>query len=310
MTQLPRASPVWANAVTARSAHDSRVPVTPRSLVLVVVVSALSVPAVTRAQQAPPPRVRREIPGFDFRKDGVWRRQARAVRAQRARLLSRRNFGALNAPMAAAAAPLGSAPAVSGVLRVPAVLFKFKDTPASQLRTTVAYNQVLFGVAPVGAAAGRPYTYRTFYEQMSNDLLSVQGQTFGYAALDSNEVTYTGVAGTCSGNPYRNTNCNGLFSPQAVARMQGGLREALRKVDSQVDWTQYDFDGDGFVDLVAFIHPPIDGACGGASNNHLWSHRFVLTGGSYATHSRDALGRRIVVADFTLQSGLGGAAGG
>src|SRR2546427_8604329 len=63
---------------------------------MVAVLSALSVPAVSRAQQAPPLRVRREIPGFDFRKDGVWRRQARAVRAARARLLSRRNFGALN----------------------------------------------------------------------------------------------------------------------------------------------------------------------------------------------------------------------
>src|SRR5882762_813300 len=229
---------------------------------MLAVVCALNVPAMVRAQQAPPPRVRREIPGFDFRKDGVWRRQARAVRALRARLLSRRSFSALNAPMAAAGAPLASGAAVSGVVRVPAILFKFKDTPASELRTTVAYNQVLFGVAPVGAAAGRPYTYRTFYEQMSNGLLSVQGASYGYAALDSNKVTYTGVAGTCSGNPYRNTNCNGLFSPQAVARMQGGLREALRKLDNQVDWTQYDSDGDGRVDLVAFIHPPVDGACG------------------------------------------------
>ncbi|PYP46915.1 MAG: hypothetical protein DMD42_03520, partial [Gemmatimonadetes bacterium] len=153
------------------------------------------------------------------------------------------------------------------------------------------------------------YTYRTFYEQMSNGLLSVQGATYGYAALDSNEVTYTGVAGTCTGNPYGNTNCNGLFSDQAVGRMQGGLREALRKLDNQVDWTQYDFDGDSVVDLVVFIQPAMDGACGGTTNNHLWSHRFVLTGGSYATHSRDALGRRIVVADYTLQSGLGGADG-
>src|SRR2546427_12770097 len=121
MTQLPRASPVWANAVTARSAHDSRVPVTPRSLVLVVVVSALSVPAVTRAQQAPPPRVRREIPGFDFRKDGVWRRHARAVPAQRARPLSRGNFGALNAPRAASGAPLGPRPSVPAPRPAPAL---------------------------------------------------------------------------------------------------------------------------------------------------------------------------------------------
>jgi len=283
--------------------------VTSRSLVLLAVASALTVPWVSRAQQAPPPRVRREIRGFDFRKDGVWRRQARAVRALRARLLSRRNFGALNAPMAAAGAALASGAAVSGVLRVPALLFKFKDTPAAQLRTAGQYNDVLFAASPTGASAGRPYTYRSYYEQMSNGLFSVQGKSYGYAALDSNEVTYTGVAGTCTGNPYNNTNCNGLFSDQAVARMQGGLREALRKVDSQVDWTQYDFDGDSVVDLVVFIQPAMDGACGGTTNNHLWSHRFVLTGGSYATHSRDALGRRIVVADYTLQSGLGGADG-
>src|SRR5437879_13259960 len=84
-------------------------------------------PGATGAQQAPPPRMRREIKGLDFRKDGVWRRQARAVRALRARLLSRGSFGALNAPMAAVGAPLASATSVSGVLRIPAVLMKFKD---------------------------------------------------------------------------------------------------------------------------------------------------------------------------------------
>ena len=279
---------------------------TPRSLVLLAVVAALSLPAVTGAQQAPPPRIRREIGGFDFRKDGVWRRQARAVRAVRARLLSRRNFGALNAPMAAAGAPLASGAAVSGVLQVPAILFKFKDTPAAELRTTTQYNQVLFAASPTGASAGRPYTYRSYYEQLSNGLFSVQGQAYGYAALDSNEVTYTGVAGTCTGNPFINTNCNGLFSSDAVARMQSALREALRKIDNQVDWTPYDFDGDSYVDLVAFIHPPIDGACGGATNNHLWSHRYALTGTPYVTHSRNAQGVSIKVADYILESGVGG----
>src|SRR3989475_7773989 len=137
-----------------------------RSLVVPVLMSLVA--ASAWAQQAAPPRVRREIPGFDFRKDGVWRRQARAVRAQRARLLSRGNFGALNAPRAAVGAPLGSGPAVSGVLRVPAVLFRFKGTPASQLPTTVAYNQGLFGVAPGGAAAGRPYPRPALYPDMAD----------------------------------------------------------------------------------------------------------------------------------------------
>ena len=283
---------------------------TPRSLVLVAVVCALSVPGATRAQQASPPRARREIPGFDFRKDGVWRRQARAVRALRARLLSRRSFGALNAPMAAVGAPLASATAVSGVLRVPAVLMKFKDTPATQLRTASQYDQVLFAASPTGASAGRPYTYRSFYEQMSNGLLSVQGQSYGYAALDSNEVTYTGVPGTCSGSPAGTTNCNGYYG-QAFFRMQAGLREALRKLDNQVDWTQYDSDGDGYVDLVVFIHPAIGGECGGPTNNHLWAHHSYLKNAlnivvPYTTHSVNSRGVPIKVADYILESGVGG----
>src|SRR5207247_5817822 len=130
------------------------------------------------------------------------------------------------------------ATAVSGVLRVPAVLMKFKDTPATPLRTASQYDQVLFAASPTGASAGRPYTYRSFYEQMSNGLLSVQGQTYGYAALDSNEVTYTGTAGTWSGNPFGNSNCNGLFSDTAIFRMQARLREALRKHGYTVGRTQ------------------------------------------------------------------------
>ena len=289
----------------------------PRRLVLsLLATSFLPATAVTgQAQQGLPP-VRHEIRGFDFRKDGVWRRDARAVRAQRRRLLSGRNFGALNAPMAigggaalAGGTPLRSNAAVSGVLRVPAILFKFKDTPAAQIRSTSQYDQVLFAATPTGASAGRPYTYRSFYEQMSNGLLSVQGQTYGYAALDSNEVTYSGTAGTCSGNPYGNANCNGLFSSDAIARMQAGLREALRKLDNQVDWTQYDFNGDGYVDLVAFIQPAIDGACGGATNNHLWAHRFFLTGGPYSTHSMTIVNGQsvhVLVSDYILESGVGG----
>ena len=287
-------------------------------LVAVLVLVCLAAPGRAPAQQGPP-RVRREIPGFDFRKDGVWRRQARAVRALRHRMLARRNFPALNAPMAggggtplSAGAPLAANAAVSGIVKIPAILFRFKDTPAAEIRTTTQFNQVLFAPAPTGASAGRPYTYRSFYEQMSNGLLSIQGQTYGYAALDSNEVTYTGTAGTCTGNPYGTTDCNGLFSPEAQDRMQGGLREALRKLDNLVDWTQYDNDGDGYVDLAAFIQPAKDGACGPAGNNHLWSHRFFLTGTPYSTHSTIVINGQTVhvkVSDYILESGVGGESG-
>ncbi|HEU5262398.1 MAG TPA: M6 family metalloprotease domain-containing protein [Gemmatimonadales bacterium] len=280
-------------------------------LLLLGVSAVLCAPQAAGGQQRPHPRA--EIPGFDFRNDGVWRKQARQIRANRARLLARRQFPALNAPVAggggaplAAGAPPATAAAVSGVLRVPAILLRFKDTPAAEIRTAAQYDNVLFAALP---PAGRPYTFRTFYEQMSNGLLSIQGKTYGYAVLDSNEVTYAGIPGTCSRNPYGTANCNGLFSSDAQSRMQSGLREALRAVDNQIDWTQYDSDSDGYVDLAVFIHPPMGGECGGPTNNHLWAHRFFLTGGAYPTHSRNSQGVTIKVSDYTLQSGVGGAQG-
>src|SRR5256885_11742456 len=95
MTGPPPNSPLFPPPPLSRS---PAVPL-PRSLA-VALAAALVLPASIRAQAAP--SLRREIAGFDFRKDGVWRRQARSVRAQRARLLAGRSFGALNAPMAAA----------------------------------------------------------------------------------------------------------------------------------------------------------------------------------------------------------------
>src|SRR5258705_7888613 len=169
-----------------------------RFIVVPYVVRALGVTAllcslvsnVSAAQDQRHPRW--EIPGFDFRKDGVWRTKARAVRAMRRQLRASGRFTELNAPVARVAplsqvaGPQPSATVVSGVLKVPAILFRYKDSPAPTF-DTAAYNAVLFGATPAGAAAGRPYTYRSFYSQLSNGVFDIQGQKFGYANLDSNE---------------------------------------------------------------------------------------------------------------------------
>ena len=283
---------------------------TRRALAVLAVATLAALPSRVRAQGARPgPHPRREIPGFDFHRDGVWRKRARQVAARRAGMLARGQFGALNAPLAARVAP-PCGTAVCGTLHVPAILFKYADTPAADLRDTAAYNAVLFAATP---PLGRPYTYRSFYQQLSNGLLDIQGRTYGYAALDSNEETYAGKP-ACTGNPYGTSNCNGLFDggqvpPDPVTRMQRGLTEALQKLDAGIDWTQYDSDGDGYVDLVVFIPPALDGACPGATNNHLWSHRFFLTppyAPEFTTHSPAPGGGFEKVRDYILQSGVGG----
>ena len=250
--------------------------------VLLVVAGVGIVPTVSAQGKLHP---RWEIPGFDFRPNGAWRVRARAIAAYRAAMMARGEYRALNAPLAAGPSGAPAEEAFNGTLRVPAVLFNFSNTALPVPgRDTSDYTALLFSSSP---PLGRPYTLRTFYEQMSNNLVSIQGEALGYAQLDSTEIAYTGTP-PCAGNPYTgSSSCNGLFGytgtqtgPDPITRMQTGLRQALTKIEASmsVDWSQYDSNNDGYVDLVIFIQPDLDGACGPATNNHLWSHRFFLQG--------------------------------
>src|SRR2546425_8639703 len=107
--------------------------------------------------------------------------------------------------------------------------------------------------------------------------------------------------------------------------MQAGLRQAVARVDNQVDWGQFDNDGpdgipnsgddDGYVDMIMFAHPTKDGACGGfpdsndpTTNNHIWSHRYSLLQ-TYVTHvpsNKPGFGN-IRVRDYFTTSARGGA---
>lgn len=275
---------------------------------LASVAGAQGRPAAAAQRQGP----RWEIPGLDITPNGGWRVRARAVAATRSRFLVQRNFALLNA------APAGPAAvnAVVGTLRVPVVMFRYQDSPSALYsRDTAQYNAALFGTVP---PAGRAYTLRTFYEQLSNGLFSIQGAAAGWEPLSGNESAYTGVAGTCPGNPYGTNNCNGVWSTAASTAMLSGLQEALTHADSTIDFGQYDNDGpdgipnsnddDGVVDAVLFLHPSLDGACLDPTNNHLWSHRFSLNNfatNDAATPGPNKASSHVLVRDYILQSGLG-----
>lgn len=289
----------------------------------VAALCLIAFPDVAPAQSQMHPRW--EIPGFDFRPNGGWRVKAGRVAAARRQLLKNRNFAALNAPMAQGPSAAMTT-AVSGIQNVPALLFGYKNTsPAIFTQFPPSdYQTLLFSSTPLGS---NPYTVRTFYEEMSNNLLSMQGQILGWVQLDSNEVFYTGTAGTCSGNPFGTTSCNGIFSTAAVLAMQNGMRAALGRVDPATSFGQFDNDGldgmpnsgddDGYVDMIMFAHATRDGACGaptGSTNNHIWSHRFVLVNATqtdyqdYVTNdaSLKAGFGNVRVSDYFMASGLGG----
>jgi immune inhibitor A len=256
-------------------------------------------------------RAQRELRGFDFTPDGVWRVKARRVRLERERLLARGDFARLNAPMALRAAQPAATAAVSGVLPAPALLFGFRDTDPASRRDTSQYTQTLFAALP---PVGRPYTLRTFYEEMSGGQFNLQGRAVGWVTLDSNESRYVGPASGCT--PYGT--CNGVWSGAAFSALQAGLREAVAKADPLVDFGQYDNDGpdgipnsaddDGAVDIVLFVHAAPDGACRSIpNNNHPWSHRASLGVTTADPRPPQFPGQFIRVTNYILQSGLGGA---
>lgn len=261
--------------------------------------------------EAQQPARRWEVRGLDFSPDGVWRRRARDVARRRGQALARGDFAAMNRALVeskrsfalfAAPARLSavSQEAVSGTLRVPALLVRYKDTDSTMQPAPSGYEQVLF------AATGAPYSVRSLYEEMSNGLFSVQGTVQGWITLDSNGQYYTGPA-----------NCNGIFC--STSHVGDFIRQAVLRADSAIDYALFDNDGpdnrpnsgddDGAVDLLWLIHPTLGGECGDTFG--MWAHRWVYAGWSQvplATADPSANGGTIRIENYTLQSGLGGEA--
>jgi M6 family metalloprotease-like protein len=246
-------------------------------------------PQPAAAQFRRPPRERFEIRGMDFRPDGAWRKQAARVAETRRALLAAGNVRALNAPMSFAST------AITGTYEVPVLPIDFPDAPAPF--PAANYADVLFNPAP----STRPYSVRSFYNQLSNGLVTIDGVVRPWARADSSSVYYedgcngVGVSGPCAHGGNR-------FTELLINALQ-------QNDDGTFDWAQFDQDGDGYVDFVTFLQSQIDGACG---TQHIWAHRSYISGwnnGSpYVTKTPwpGHPGQFIKVEDYTIQSAQGG----
>ena len=241
---------------------------------------------------------------MDFRRDGAWRRRVAAVRAARYRLLHARAFAALNSGTA------GTPGRVGGRVSVPVLPMTFRNVPAPF--PISQYDALLFTTH----TAGRPYTLKTFYEQVSNGNITVTGRVLDWIAADSIDTYYedgcngVGVLAPCPARP--------------VSRfgelLLGALRVVSQGADGTTVWNDFDNDGpdgipnsgddDGYVDFVTFLQPEQDGACPASQN--IWAHRFVVrawNGGSpHVTRTpwTGHPGQFLKVDDYIIQSAVGG----
>ena len=253
------------------------------------------------AQQLPR---RAERQGFDFSPNGVWRRRGLAVANERQAALRRNDLASLNAPQARG--PLPGSMALTGTQYHPVFLIQYANTNAGTLRPPAEFQSTLYGAV---APAGRPYTLRTFYEEMSNGVFSVQGTVFSYSLLANSDTYYEG-------------SCNGDVTCAGGGHLAELISEAVALQDAAVDFGQFDNDGvdgipnsgddDGYVDVAVFIQPELDGSCGpAATNRNIWPHRFRyngwVAGSGVVTGDLRVGGGNIRVNDYVIQGAVGGA---
>ena len=142
---------------------------------------------------------------------------------------------------------------------------------------------------------------RPDYKDILSDMVNVEGYT-GYVDEKGTKVQFTG-----SVRDYYNDNSGGLFKPEFdiagpfkvnrskyfPGEKQNGvaqlIRDALTAADDDVDFTKYDGDKNGEVDMVYFIFAGCGSNIGGNDARLLWPHASQVYNQYYSTYRKDGI---------------------
>ena len=182
---------------------------------------------------------------------------------------------------------------VQGTFRFPVLLGLFSDSPAPSFSRYQMQAHFFDGPNATG-------TIRDLYREMSGGAVEVIGELrdWSRSTLSRAQIT-SGVSGLASRPPAR----VGSFIFELLAQTVG------------VDWGRYDNDGpdgvpnsgddDGYVDVLAVVHPTPGAECGGSEQpNRIWSHKWTLldaAGQDFVTSTPSARGGPIRISDYTVQ---------
>lgn len=210
-----------------------------------------------------------------FEVDRGWRSRLLAAYATRVELFDRGVNPDTLGPSRAAA--LGAA--VSGIMRIPVipVLFENRTTrPAAASRLA----GILFG------AGSDDLTLASYYREVSRGQLVVEGDVLDWVQLGQADTHYENGE-------------NGR--PPGLGLL---LKEALDSADAKIDFSRYDRDGDGYVDMVSIVHAETGGECSRGSEN-IWSQRWNFGAAINVADSVYETQDGVFVSDFVVQPGQG-----
>ena len=177
------------------------------------------------------------------------------------RQLARRMRQALQARRVRSAASAYSM--THGERHIPVIIAAFSDKgftdadPAS--RFTALLNEQ--GYSYNGATG----SVKDFYEENSNNQFKPVFDVYGPVTLDNPMATYGGNTG----------------GPGSDTAPELALFHAAKKLDAQVDFSRYDYDNDGYVDMVLFYYAGENEAEYGPDDS-IWPHSWNM---SYSSES-------------------------
>jgi len=147
---------------------------------------------------------------------------------------------------------------VEGVKRFPVVLMEYTDVDATY--DDARFQQMLFD------GPWNPGTAHDYYDEVSYGKVDVRGQAYGPYTADYDADYYAN---------------DDYGISDAYPRCAGSLvLEACKKSDPYVDYSIYDNDGDGYVDIFTVVHVG-QGAEETGEGGDIWSHEFSLSGWEY-----------------------------
>jgi len=157
----------------------------------------------------------------------------------------------------------GSGPAITSagqaVWNVPVIMVGFSDHPLTH--TAAEFETALFDTTG-STPSGSVYDY---YRWASNGRLRVQGKVIATINLPSTRDFYA-------------YSFYGLSRESTPQNLFGLVRDALLTLDTPVDWSQFDLDHDGYVDMLWVIHQGVGGETT-IDRTNLWSITSRLSGG-------------------------------
>ena len=164
-----------------------------------------------------------------------------------------------------------------GVLRVVVVLVDFSDLAMAQ--TQAHYRDLFFsqGVLPSGSV-------REYYAEVTHGLVDIQGDVVGPFRMPQTLAQYAHGA-------------SGLGGTAPNAQTMAG--DAVTASDPTVNFDPFDNDGNGFVDAFIVIHAG-PGAEVTGNAGHIWSHKWVLSGGARSVDQTKIFGYLTVPEDARI----------